>query len=166
MQRVFKKETGVFPGFTSLIRRAQRFLPLGVSYVTIFPTGAPIIDNCDIGLGPFCWLSQMTDPQKAFKAFATAISNTIGFLTVAAGLWFMMQLFVGAFGWMSSGGDKAQLEAARNRITHAVTGLIIVVAAIAIIGVLGEFLGLDILINPGKLVCQLNPLRDPATICH
>ena len=126
-------------------------------------TPKPIVDDCGL-LGPFCTLTQATDAKEAFKAFATVISNIIGLLTICAGLWFGFQLIIGAYAWMSSGGDKAQLEAARNRITHAFIGLLVVVSAIAVIGVFGKFLGLDIL-NFSKLSCQLDPLKDPSIPC-
>ncbi len=123
---------------------------------TLTPSGQKLINDC-AGLGPFCKLMETPDALGAFKAFATVVSNIIGLLTIVAGLWFGFQLIIGAFAWMSSGGDKQQLEAARNRIMHAFTGLIIVVASIAIISVFGKFLGLTILLNPADLVKQLNP---------
>lgn len=126
-------------------------------------TPKPIVEDCGL-LGPFCRLTQATDAAEAFKAFATVISNVIGVLTVVAGLWFGFQLIIGAYAWMSSGGDKAQLEGARNRITHAFLGLIIVVASIAVIGVFGKFLGWNIL-DFSKLSCQLDPRKDPSQKC-
>jgi len=44
----------------------------------------------------------------------------------------------GALEWISSGGDKGKVENARNRITQAVIGLIILVGSYAIIGFIGE----------------------------
>lgn len=124
---------------------------------TPLPTGKSIISSCE-GLGPFCALTKAADAVEAFKAFATIVSNIIGILTTVAGLWFLFQLLSGAFAWMSSSGDKAKLEEARNRITHALIGLIIVVLAIAIVGVVGSFLGLSILFNPQQLVKELSPV--------
>lgn len=124
------------------------------------PSGSSIITNCE-GLGPFCKLVQAVNPIEAFKALAIIITNLIGVLTISAGLWFIAQFMLGAIMWISSGGDKQALENARNRITHAFLGLLIVVASIAIIGVVGSFLELDILFCPNKVLCQLDPTRPP-----
>lgn len=44
----------------------------------------------------------------------------------------------GAIEWIGSGGDKGKVENARNRITQAVIGLIVLVGSYAIVGFLGE----------------------------
>jgi hypothetical protein len=50
----------------------------------------------------------------------------------------------GAIEWITSGGDKGKTEAARNRITNAVIGLIILVSSFTIIGFIGKlFFGTD-----------------------
>ncbi|MBI3385909.1 hypothetical protein HY031_02365, partial [Candidatus Gottesmanbacteria bacterium] len=47
--------------------------------------------------------------------------------------------------WITSGGDKAGMEEARNKITHAIVGLIIVGAAWAIMTLVQNFLGVTII---------------------
>lgn len=112
------------------------------------------------GLGPF------TDVSNAIAKVATLISNLLAFFTILAGLWFIFQFVVGAYQWLSSGGDKAHLESARNRLAHAFIGLIIVVAAWAIIAVVGVFLGLDILLTkPAKITCLINPTITDKALC-
>ncbi|MCC6711004.1 MAG: hypothetical protein IT416_01490 [Candidatus Pacebacteria bacterium] len=44
----------------------------------------------------------------------------------------------GAIEWIGSGGDKGKVENARNRITQAVIGLVVLVGSYAIIGFIGE----------------------------
>lgn len=44
----------------------------------------------------------------------------------------------GALEWISSGGDKGKVENARNRITQAVIGLVVLVGSYVIIGFLGR----------------------------
>ncbi len=59
---------------------------------------------------------------------------------------FIMALFfllIGALHWITSGGDKANLENARNKITHAIIGLIIIAAAWAVMILVGNFFGID-----------------------
>src|SRR3989344_6146185 len=73
------------------------------------------------------------------------LANTL--LTLAyfvAGLAFFIYLLIGGIQWITSGGDPKALDAARGRITNAIIGLIIVVAAYAIALILENVLGIKI----------------------
>ncbi len=100
------------------------------------------------GLGPF---AGFTDITKAMEKFAGGFSAIVGFMTVVAGLFFIFQFVIGAIQWIASGGDKAGLQQARDKITNSLIGLTIVVVAIALISAIGTFLGLEIL-NPAKFI--------------
>ncbi len=52
-------------------------------------------------------------------------------------------LIYGGIKWILSGGDKTAVEAARNHIIAAIIGLIIVVGAFFIIGLIFQLLGAD-----------------------
>lgn len=65
-------------------------------------------------------------------------------MTIAAILVFGFLLW-GAIEWITSAGDKSKVEAARNRISNAVIGLIILAATTALFVVVEEFLGIDVL---------------------
>ncbi|MDP3955107.1 MAG: hypothetical protein Q8Q15_01960 [bacterium] len=115
--------------------------------MNVYAAGQPIGDKPFKGIGP---LSDFAGIDALFL-FGRVISVIIGVLTVAAGLWFIFQFLIGAFGWLTSGGDKAQLEGARKRLANSIIGLVIVVAAIFIIDLIGNLLGLDIL-NPAGTI--------------
>src|SRR5579859_3990890 len=68
-------------------------------------------------------------------------------LIVAAVIFFFM-LVIGGVRWIASGGDKGQTEAARNQITAALVGLVIVFAAWAIANLVGNLFGITIF-TPG-----------------
>lgn len=70
------------------------------------------------------------------------VSNVIGLLIGLAGIFFLIFLVWGGVQWITSGGEKGSVENARNQITNAAIGLVIVVAAWAIFSVLKTFLGL------------------------
>lgn len=72
------------------------------------------------------------------------ISGAIQLLMIAAAVIFFFMLVIGGIRWILSGGDKQQTEAARNQITAALVGLIIVFAAWAIVQLLSTFFGIDI----------------------
>ncbi len=103
------------------------------------------------GFGPFTTDVVSTNP---LIAITKVVSTVIGLITVSAGIYFLFQLLIGAYLWMVSSGDKGKLTQAQDRMTHAVIGLIIVVAAYAITSVVGGLLGFDIL-NPQNIIGTL-----------
>lgn len=83
------------------------------------------------------------------------IPNFIGLVFVIGVLIFFFMFIWGAIQWISSGGDKQGLEAARGRITSAVIGIVILLAAFAILNIVETFFGINILtIDIGPLVIQ------------
>lgn len=88
--------------------------------------------------GQFSEVAQFTLPQ--------IIAGIIQLVMVIAALIFFFMLVIGGVKWIASGGDKGQTEGARNQITAALVGLVIVFAAWAIANLVGYFFGgLDIL---------------------
>jgi amino acid transporter len=75
-----------------------------------------------------------------------------------AGIYFVLTFILAGFDWLSSGGDKGKVEKAQNRMTSAAIGLLIVIIALGIIGVVGGVFGLDIL-NLDKLINSIIPGR-------
>lgn len=76
-------------------------------------------------------------------AIGQLIGNIIGAIVIIAFLMAIFYLMFGGISWLTGGSDKAQLESARNKITHAIVGLIIVASIWAIMNIVGPFLGLD-----------------------
>lgn len=75
----------------------------------------------------------------------TLISGVVGLAIIIAALLAFVYLVWGGIEWISSGGDKAGMEAAKSRITAAFVGLFIVGAAWAITKLLETFFGITIL---------------------
>ena len=72
------------------------------------------------------------------------IGGGIRLIVVVAAVIFFFILVIGGIKWIASGGDKAQTESARNQITAALVGLVIVFAAWAIVALINTFFGIDI----------------------
>ena len=72
------------------------------------------------------------------------VSGLIQFTMVIAAIVFFFILVIGGIKWITSGGDKGQTETARNQITAASVGLVIVFAAWAILQLIKTFFGIDI----------------------
>ena len=84
----------------------------------------------------FYHLGQLTIP--------VIISALIKLVVVVAAIVFFFILVIGGIRWIASGGDKGQTEAARNQITAALVGLVIVFAAWAIVALVKVFFNVDI----------------------
>ena len=113
--------------------------------------------GCGGGFGPlaeFLCKESLTGPEVGNR-LNTVISGLIGFLTTIAGLWLIFQLIVAGYQWINAGGDKNNIEAAQKKIYHSLIGLIVVVLAWVIIGIIGTLLGLDDILNPGKVLQDL-----------
>jgi len=96
------------------------------------------------GLSGFQVLDESNQPKSGFDNLASTI---FGFLTLVAGLAFILYFVLGAISWITSGGDQQKLDKAKSQMTSAAVGLIIVVASYIIIGVVSLVLGIEIL-NP------------------
>lgn len=97
-----------------------------------------------------------TPPYLAIAKFIDVISKAIGVLTVSAGIWFIIQIFIGAFKWLVSGGEKQALQNAQKHITNAILGLFVVVISYALISLIGLFFGIDML-NIKQTIINLAP---------
>lgn len=75
------------------------------------------------------------------------IQGGLALILVVAALVFFFMLVIGGIRWILSGGDKGQTEAARNQITAALIGLVIVFAAWAIATLVGNFFNIGIFTN-------------------
>ncbi len=84
------------------------------------------------------------DVSQGGNALGLLISNLIGALFIAAFLLAFMTLITSGLQWITAGGDKQALEKARNGITNAIMGLVIVAAAFAIMTLVGRFFGIEL----------------------
>lgn len=94
-----------------------------------------------INLQPGAGFSQPLETLTLGQVIGAAI---VLILIVAAVVFFFI-LIIGGVRWITSGGDKAATEGARNQITAALVGLVIVFAAWAIMQLVQLFFGVDIL---------------------
>ena len=83
-------------------------------------------------------------PTHSVISVGELIGKTVGAAIIIAAILAFMYLVWGGIEWISSGGDKAGMESARNKITAAFVGLVIVVAAFAVMKLVGTFFGFDI----------------------
>ena len=83
-------------------------------------------------------------PGLPFAQLGTLISGGVGIILIIAALAAFIFLIMGGLQWITSGGDKAKVEEAQNKIQAALIGLFVVFAAWAIMLVVGQVLGIDL----------------------
>jgi cytochrome bd-type quinol oxidase subunit 2 len=88
-------------------------------------------------------LSQITvKPTAGYAQDASSFINTIvSVIFVVGALLTLAYLVMGGIQWITAAGDKSKTESARNHITSALIGLLILAAAFAIFQVIMSVLG-------------------------
>ena len=87
---------------------------------------------------------KIAQPAQGFKSITDFINKAITVALAFALLAVLVMLIIGAFEWITSGGDKEAVGKARNRIINALIGLAVLAVAYALARVGGQFVGFDI----------------------
>ena len=116
---------------TTLVASAIAFLSQANSAFATSHLGSPNISGFETSGIPFVNLGRL-------------LSNILALLFFFAALMAFLFILIGGIQWISAGGDKVAAASARDRITAAVVGLLIVVAAFAITLILSTVLGINL----------------------
>lgn len=79
-----------------------------------------------------------------YITIAGLISAAVIFSLIIASLSFVFSLLFGGIKWILSGGKKDKVDEAKNQLTSALIGLLIVFSAWAIINFISAFFGIDL----------------------
>ncbi len=99
-------------------------------------------------------LRETLQRKSGLEFFQDLVPNLVGLAFVVGALVFFFIMIIGAIQWITSGGDKTALEGARGKITNALVGIVILFALFALLKVLEDFFGINILtldISPLKI---------------
>jgi len=86
-------------------------------------------------------LGSISRPDGFAADIGAVINAVLSFVMVIAALLVLLYLVWGGIEWITSGGDKGKTESARNKITAAVIGLVILAASYAIFLLVLNFIG-------------------------
>jgi len=87
--------------------------------------------------------------------FQDLLPRMVGLAFLVGVLIFFFVMIMGAIQWITSGGDKAGIELARGKITNAIVGVVILLSLFALLKVLEDFFGINILaLDIGPLMIQ------------
>ncbi len=99
-----------------------------------------------IDFGTFEGFGPLGKPQgTGILNLTSFLSTLIGVLTIIAFIWFTIQFILGAISIITAGGDKQALEGARKKITNAIIGVVVVIAAVFVIDLVGTIFGIPFL---------------------
>lgn len=85
------------------------------------------------------------DVAEPSAGFGPMLSSILSGVMIVSALLVLIYLVWGGIEWLTSGGEKAKLEKARNRITQAIIGIIVLAATTAIFMMVQSFLNVEIL---------------------
>lgn len=94
-----------------------------------------------------------TDPGANLEII---LSNVLGLMTTIGAIFFVVYFVMAAVEWITAGGESGKITNARNKMMQGVLGLIILVAAYGIIGLIGSLVGISIL-NPAETLREISP---------
>ncbi|MBU1104290.1 hypothetical protein KJ664_00110 [Patescibacteria group bacterium] len=101
-----------------------------------------------------------TFPTGSQRSFGSFFSFAIRILFALGGILMLVYLIMGGIRYITSGGDKLQAQGARDMITNALIGIIIIAASYAIATLLNSLFGIDIF-NATISIPMTNPVITP-----
>jgi hypothetical protein len=123
------------------MKNISRAITLGsISAWGVFATTVPAV-FAQAGTVNIGFDEKTAIPDSWFKEPSTLISGLINVAFVVAVLLVFFYLVMGGIDWITSGGEKSKTEGARNKITAAIIGLIVLAASYAILQLALSFLG-------------------------
>ena len=119
-------------------------LTVSAYLATAFPASAQITGNlcpvnpttgeASMNFNPLCQL---------YYSSGKLIGNIFNIIFIVVVILALAFLVYGGIKWITSGGDKAGVESARNMIVAALVGLVIAFLAYFIVGIIFQLFGLD-----------------------
>lgn len=89
--------------------------------------------------------SGQSDLDDQASGFSYWFSQFLAITLVIASILVVINLVLGSFKWITSGGDTGKVQEAQQQITHSIIGLIVLAAVLATFVLLSNFLGLEVI---------------------
>src|SRR3989338_2087783 len=91
------------------------------------------------------WDDCLIDGVPQLKCLEIVFANTLQVITGLAGLALFIMLIIGGIKYLTSGGDPKASESAKNTMTYALLGIILMGLAYLIFNILQNFTGVNFL---------------------
>ena len=94
--------------------------------------------------------------------FNEVLTFIIRFFFLVAGLIALIYLLLGALGWITSGGNKENVDKAREKIQNALIGVILIFVVLAVVGVIENmFFPADCGLGITRKICFPKLIQEP-----
>lgn len=121
-------------------------------YACIEPNPVPPAPAEGTVINPIAPNVSPSSGDAAIGLFSKLIQSLVSTLIIVAAVVFFFMFLIGAIKWITSSGDKAQIESARGTILNALVGLVIVFSVFALLTLLEKLFKINILqIDAGAL---------------
>jgi hypothetical protein len=120
----------------------------------IYLTIPAVVLAADTKIVPEDTLGKVTDIVAIIRAI-------IQFILIVAFVAAFIMLLIGGIRWITAGGDEKGVASARNMITAALIGLVVVLVSYAIILLVERFFGIKIISEGISIPCVNPPCTTP-----
>jgi len=96
-----------------------------------------------------------TSGVEATTMFEKLASQLVGVLTFFAVLFFIVQIILAGYGFLSSEGDEKKMEVNRTKLTNGVMGIFIVVIALGFGTLIAKLLGMNNPLNVQQMFTNM-----------
>lgn len=93
--------------------------------------------NCD-------WATCVSNGVATLQCFECIFQNILHYVIQAGGIVAFIFLIIGGFKYLTAGGDPKKAESARNTLTYAILGLVLLILAWFILYFVKNFTGVDV----------------------
>lgn len=94
-------------------------------------------------------ISQAGENSEPGDAIFVLLSRIFTLVVTIAGIYFVIQILLAGFAYISANGDPKKTEAAWAKIYQSIIGLAIVSSTFIIAEVIGKIVGFENILNPG-----------------
>ncbi|HRT40083.1 MAG TPA: hypothetical protein P5299_01815 [Candidatus Woesebacteria bacterium] len=96
------------------------------------------------------------NPTATTTQLEKYLSTIIGFITLVGVIWFTFQIIFAGYTFLSSGGDIKKVERAQQQLMQSLIGIIVIIAATIIVGLIVRILGLGNIFDLNLFFRNLN----------
>jgi len=102
---------------------------------------------------------QVDESSNGVLELDNIISTVIGVLTLVAFIYFVIQVILAGYAFISGQGDEKKIESARKRLTDGILGITIVVIAFGITALIAKLIGLDNIFDLPTIIDKIDGNR-------
>lgn len=99
--------------------------------------------------------------QEGTGSFGNFLSTILTAIMAIAAISVFIFLIWGAFDYINSGGEKGKIDSARNRMTGAVMGLVVLATVLVIFTFIQQILGIELINFTPQSTSKLDPIVQP-----